>query len=373
MRILFDEANRKNDGVVEFDLTVVGSAAEAMTLLRAPDTERFDLILLDMLLPDTTGDELLPDLRSMVGEDVTIVMASAHSHTSLVQLCVRRGADAFLVKPLGSEEVRHIWQFVKELPDGSFKTHVEEIKTSFNTSHASRASSSGMLEPALDPTSASFTTRASVLATAAARSHAHTSDGPTGSDSPLDVIICAGYAPTDTPSSSRSMPCLVPSSATALASANACGEHARDEQALQQEMSGELAAIDLCELPSSEMPAIIDRIAQDVHRPGLDSLALEASHARGLGRTRTWLQAEGVTAAAALADLHQPPEPSTSASNPASNPPTRTRRTSRESTQSDSPGAFAQPRGVPRRTTDESTTSCSTDTEGAVAADCKKM
>lgn len=42
---------------------------------------------------------------------------------SLVQLCVRRGADAFLVKPLGSKEVQHLWQFVKQLPlqpdDGS--------------------------------------------------------------------------------------------------------------------------------------------------------------------------------------------------------------------------------------------------------------
>ena len=37
------------------------------------------------------------------------------SQISLVQLCVSRGADAFLVKPLGSEEVQHIWQFVKRL------------------------------------------------------------------------------------------------------------------------------------------------------------------------------------------------------------------------------------------------------------------
>ena len=39
----------------------------------------------------------------------------------MVQLCVRRGADAFLVKPLGSEEVRLLWQFVRDLPEGSFK------------------------------------------------------------------------------------------------------------------------------------------------------------------------------------------------------------------------------------------------------------
>ena len=47
---------------------------------------------------------------------------------SLVQLCVRRGADAFLVKPLASEEVRHLWQFLKELPEGSFKNDVESMR-----------------------------------------------------------------------------------------------------------------------------------------------------------------------------------------------------------------------------------------------------
>ena len=32
-----------------------------------------------------------------------------------MQLCVHRGADAFLVKPLGCEAVQHIWQFVRGL------------------------------------------------------------------------------------------------------------------------------------------------------------------------------------------------------------------------------------------------------------------
>ena len=59
---------------------------------------------------------------------MAIVIASAHSQLALVQLCVRRGADAFLVKPLGSPAVQHLWQFVKDLPanlsDDSFKRHM---------------------------------------------------------------------------------------------------------------------------------------------------------------------------------------------------------------------------------------------------------
>ena len=45
---------------------------------------------------------------------------------------MRRGADAFLVKPLGSEVVRHIWQFVKKTPEGSFKQDRDEsVSSSF--------------------------------------------------------------------------------------------------------------------------------------------------------------------------------------------------------------------------------------------------
>ena len=354
--MLFAEANRKNDGAVEFDLTVVGSAAEAMALLAAPGTERFDLILLDMMLPDTTGDELLPDLRSMVGEDVTIVMASAHSHTSLVQLCVRRGADAFLVKPLGSEEVRHIWQFVKELPDGSFKTHIDELKTSFNASNASGASSYAVAVPVTaSSTSASFTTAATVLATVAAQSHlAQTSGAPTGSDSPLpDVVICAGCAPVEPSSSSgRSMTRLTPAPSV-LGSAHACGGQARTEHARQSELPTERSAINLSDLPSSAMPSIIDRMSAGSEgtdtRLGLDSLALDDFAP---------LSPQVVAQEAVASAAPPPPPPGLPAA---------------QSSTSETARTSARPLGVPRRLTDDSTNSFSNDGEGAVAADCKQM
>jgi CheY-like chemotaxis protein len=120
---LFDAANVKNNGCVTFSVDIVGNAADALSQV-AMEPSRYALILLDMLLPDLNGYDLLPKLRALTANDVAIVMASVASQTELVQLCVRRGADAFLFKPLGSEEVRHIWQFVKELPDGSFKDDV---------------------------------------------------------------------------------------------------------------------------------------------------------------------------------------------------------------------------------------------------------
>ena len=48
----------------------------------------FNLILLDVIMPDVNGYEVLPEMRSLVGEQVAIVMASAHSHAHLVQVAV---------------------------------------------------------------------------------------------------------------------------------------------------------------------------------------------------------------------------------------------------------------------------------------------
>lgn len=122
----------ENQGSVTFVIDIVGNAADALAYVTA-NPSRYGLILLDMLLPDTNGYDVLPQLRSKAANDVAIVMASANSQMALVQLCVRRGADAFMVKPLGCENVRHIWQFVKDLPEGSFRDELASARSSFSS------------------------------------------------------------------------------------------------------------------------------------------------------------------------------------------------------------------------------------------------
>ncbi|EOD08000.1 hypothetical protein EMIHUDRAFT_218042 [Emiliania huxleyi CCMP1516] len=92
---LFTAANGKNDGIVTFDVTFAATAAEAVATLEAPKCVQFSIILLDMMLPDLNGYDLLPKIRALVGESVAILVASLHTQIELV---------------------RHIWQFVKGLP-----------------------------------------------------------------------------------------------------------------------------------------------------------------------------------------------------------------------------------------------------------------
>ena len=76
--LLFQQANEKNVGVLTFDVHFVGTAAEAIATVSA-DGAHYHLILLDLVLPDKSGHELLPELRAHVGPEVAIVIATAHS------------------------------------------------------------------------------------------------------------------------------------------------------------------------------------------------------------------------------------------------------------------------------------------------------
>jgi adenylate cyclase len=61
---------------------------------------KFDLVLLDMMMPDLNGDEVLkiikanPDTR-----DIPVVMISADTDTEKVSKCIELGADDYLPKP----------------------------------------------------------------------------------------------------------------------------------------------------------------------------------------------------------------------------------------------------------------------------------
>jgi len=70
---------------------------EAIALLQK---EKFNLVLLDLMMPDLNGDEVLkiikadPDTR-----DIPVVMISADTDTEKVSKCIELGADDYLAKP----------------------------------------------------------------------------------------------------------------------------------------------------------------------------------------------------------------------------------------------------------------------------------
>ena len=85
-------------------LATASGGQEALALLAR---EKFSLVLLDMMMPDLNGDEVLkiiksnPDMR-----DVSVVMLSADTDTERVAKCIEIGADDYLPKPFNPTILR---------------------------------------------------------------------------------------------------------------------------------------------------------------------------------------------------------------------------------------------------------------------------
>ena len=83
-----------------YDPVVAGTAAEALALAQGP---RFDLVLLDLTLPDGDGRDVCRELRR--SSDVPIVMLTARG-TELDRIVgLELGADDYVVKPFSGAEV----------------------------------------------------------------------------------------------------------------------------------------------------------------------------------------------------------------------------------------------------------------------------
>ena len=75
--------------------------------LEAVRKTRFDVILLDMLLPDINGLEVLAALREeKLAGDLAVIMISAIEETSSIAACFEQGAQDYITKPINPTVLR---------------------------------------------------------------------------------------------------------------------------------------------------------------------------------------------------------------------------------------------------------------------------
>ncbi|MBE8831318.1 response regulator transcription factor [Enterococcus hirae] len=84
----------------QYRLTVAANGMEALTVLQA---ETFDVILLDLGLPDIDGMDLLKILRKRM--DLPIVVISARKDENEKVAALDLGADDYVTKPFGTNEL----------------------------------------------------------------------------------------------------------------------------------------------------------------------------------------------------------------------------------------------------------------------------
>ncbi len=84
-----------------YDVEVAGSAEIALEKI---ERQAFDAILLDVQLPGIDGLQLLDRLREQ-SPALPVIMMSGHGTIELAMEAVRRGADDFIEKPIGSDRL----------------------------------------------------------------------------------------------------------------------------------------------------------------------------------------------------------------------------------------------------------------------------
>jgi DNA-binding response OmpR family regulator len=107
------EIDLKTEG---YQVTVVNDGAEAVPRALA---EEFDLILLDVMLPNKDGFEVCRELRHR-GLKTPVILLTAKTHEAEKVLGLDVGADDYVTKPFSPRELRaRIRAQLRRLPAGS--------------------------------------------------------------------------------------------------------------------------------------------------------------------------------------------------------------------------------------------------------------
>jgi DNA-binding response OmpR family regulator len=93
------EGKLKNDG---FDVLGVSDGREA---LKAMEQNEFQLIITDILMPYTSGLELISIVKSDPSKKIPIIVLSGLGQEETVMEAFQLGADDFLTKPFNPTEL----------------------------------------------------------------------------------------------------------------------------------------------------------------------------------------------------------------------------------------------------------------------------
>lgn len=81
-----------------------GDASSALKTFKA---QRFDIVMLDLGLPDRDGHALMQDLKS-IHERQHIVLVTADDSLESIQKAISAGANGYVVKPYSEEKIQDV-------------------------------------------------------------------------------------------------------------------------------------------------------------------------------------------------------------------------------------------------------------------------
>ena len=96
---LVRRSNYRLLGQLGYSVRDAGSGQEALDLLKQ---ERFDLVVLDLIMPDMSGEETFHELRKMIPEQ-RVLFVSGYYDDEKVRVLLQEGGAHFLRKPYSSD------------------------------------------------------------------------------------------------------------------------------------------------------------------------------------------------------------------------------------------------------------------------------
>ena len=106
-----------------FEVVPVFTATDSISYLK---NDNFDILILDINLPDFNGYEVLKSIRNHVS--LPVIIASSHNDTESKLLAFRYGASDYMVKPIDLEELEaRIWVQLSKNSEIKIDNEKEEI------------------------------------------------------------------------------------------------------------------------------------------------------------------------------------------------------------------------------------------------------
>jgi CheY-like chemotaxis protein len=114
LKVLLAEDHAVNRKVVLMLLKQLGVmadvAADGAQAIEAVEGERYDLVLMDIQMPEVDGLTATRTIRSRLAADRQPVIfgLTAHATTEYRDICLNAGMDGYLTKPLETERLRQL-------------------------------------------------------------------------------------------------------------------------------------------------------------------------------------------------------------------------------------------------------------------------
>ena len=112
-------------GLLEFEGAVVSKAESGIQALEALSTEEFDLVVLDLVMPEMDGFAVLREMRNSSLALPPVIAATANSLLAGQTRCLDAGFSGYITKPLDAAELYSLCQDVMKAAAPAIETGAE--------------------------------------------------------------------------------------------------------------------------------------------------------------------------------------------------------------------------------------------------------